>query len=166
MATDNSSLISTEPIVARNFFMEIADYDTLILQSVNGIEMELDVVSTTQNGKGGKQEHIKTLGGTLKTPEITVTRMAPQKAEQDKIWKWLWDIRDNGFTSRSDKRYAGSIVLYDGGLNEVARYNFHGAWPSKIVTDEVSTESNDALKEQITFQCEWVERVPGGQKPS
>jgi len=62
-----NDLISNDPIVARNFYLEI-DGQNLVLSGVSGLEIELDVVSVQQNGKDGKQQHIKTLGGVLKAP--------------------------------------------------------------------------------------------------
>lgn len=154
-----NSLISTEPIVARNFFLDIPGEDALVLSGVSGLDVELDVVNVSQNGKGGKQEHIKTIGGVLKAPDLSMTRMAPQKAADDPVWKWFLDIRDHGFSSRTDKRKNVSIVLYDVGMSEVGRFNVTNAWPSKIATDSLSTDSNDPMKETITLVCERIERV-------
>lgn len=154
-----NSLISTEPIVARNFFLDIPGEDALVLSGVSGLDVELDVVNVSQNGKGGKQEHIKTIGGVLKAPDLSMTRMAPQKAADDPVWKWFLDIRDHGFSSRTDKRKNVSIVLYDVGMSEVGRFNITNAWPSKIATDSLSTDSNDPMKETITLVCERIERV-------
>ena len=154
-----NSLISTEPIVARNFFLDIPGEDALVLSGVSGLDVELDVVNVSQNGKGGKQEHIKTIGGVLKAPDLSMTRMAPQKAADDPLWKWFLDIRDHGFSSRTDKRKNVSIVLYDVGMSEVGRFNITNAWPSKIATDSLSTDSNDPMKETITLVCERIERV-------
>lgn len=154
-----NSLISDEPIVARNFFLNIPGEDTLVLSGVSGLDVELDVVNVSQNGKNGKQEHIKTIGGVLKTPDISVTRMAPADAQKDPLWKWFIDIRDHGFKSRSDKRKDISIVLYDVGGTEVGRFNVFGAWPSKIGTDALSTDSNEPMKESITLVNERIERV-------
>jgi phage tail-like protein len=154
-----NSLISTEPIVARNFFLDIPGEATLVLSGVSGLDVELDVVPVAQNGKDGKQEHIKTVGGVLKAPDISITRMAPQDATNDPLWKWFLDIRDKGFKSRTDKRKDLSIVLYDVGAAEVGRFNIFAAWPSKIATDALSTESNEPMKENITLVCERIERV-------
>jgi phage tail-like protein len=154
-----NSLISTEPIVARNFFLDIPGEATLVLSGVSGLDVELDVVPVAQNGKDGKQEHIKTVGGVLKAPDISITRMAPQDAANDPLWKWFLDIRDKGFKSRTDKRKDLSIVLYDVGASEVGRFNIFAAWPSKIATDALSTESNEPMKENITLVCERIERV-------
>jgi phage tail-like protein len=155
-----NDLISNDPIVARNFYLEI-DGQNLVLSGVSGLDIELEVVPLQQNGKNGKQQHIKTLGGALKAPDITITRMAPLSATSDPLWKWFKDIRDGGMkaAARSAKRKNGSIVLYDSAYEEVGRFNWYNGWPSKIATDALSTDSNDPMKEQITLVVERIERI-------
>jgi phage tail-like protein len=154
-----SDLIQTDPIVARNFYLEI-EGQQLVLSGVSGLEIEMEVVALQQNGKKGRQQHIKTLGGILKAPDITITRMAPLNANSDALWKWFKDIRDEGMKakSRSDKRKNGSIILYDSYGDEVGRFNWYNGWPSKIATDALSTDSNDPMKETITLVVERIER--------
>jgi phage tail-like protein len=156
-----NDLINHDPIVARNFYLEIDGEGSLVLSGVTGLEIELDVVSIAQNGKDGKQQHIKTLGGVLKAPEIVVTRMAPLDAKNDPLWKWFLRIRDGGMkaSSRPDTRKSGSIVLYDSAYDEVGRFNWFNGWPSKIATDSMSTDSNEPVKESITLQVERITRV-------
>ena len=156
-----NDLISNDPIVARNFTLELDGEASLVLSGVSGVEIELDVVAIAQNGKDGRQQHIKTLGGVLKAPEITVTRMAPLDAKSDPLWKWFLRIRDGGMKAgaRGETRKHGSIVLFDSAYDPVGRFNFFNGWPSKIATDPVSTDSNDAMKETITLQVERIERV-------
>jgi phage tail-like protein len=155
-----NDLISNDPIVARNFYLEI-DGENLVLSGVSGLEIELDVVPIQQNGKDGRQQHIKTLGGVLKAPDITITRMAPLNAKNDPVWKWFLRIRDGGMkaASRADTRKNGSIVLYDSAYDEVGRFNFFNGWPSKISTDALSTDSNEPMKETIVLVVERVERI-------
>lgn len=155
-----NDLISTDPIVARNFYLEI-DGASLILSGVSGLEIELDVVPMAQNGKDGKQQHIKTLGGSIKAPDLSISRMAPVSAINDPMWKWFTDIRTKGMkaNTRQDNRKNGSIVLYDSTYTEVGRFNFFNGWPSKISTDALSTDSNDPMKETITLVVERIERV-------
>ena len=155
-----NDLISNDPIVVRNFYLEL-DNIKMVLSGVQGFDIEMEVVQTSQNGPGGKQQHVKTLGGVLKAPELTVTRMAPLESKKDPIWIWFLKIRNSGMkaSNRTDHRKSGSVVFYDGAWDETARFNFYGGWPSKIQTDSVSTESNEPMKENITFQCERIERV-------
>jgi hypothetical protein len=47
----------------------------------------------------------------------------------------------------------------DSAFEEVGRFNLQNAWPSKIASDSLSTDSNEAMKENITFQCERIDRV-------
>jgi phage tail-like protein len=155
-----NDLISTDPIVAQNFYLEI-DGENIILSGVSGLDLELDVVTVQQNGKDGKKQSIKTLGTSLKVPDLSMTRMAPMDAMADPIWKWFHAIRDSGFagTKRDGERKNGSVVLYDTAFSEIGRFNFFNGWPSKIGTDAMSTESNEPVKETITLIIERLERV-------
>jgi phage tail-like protein len=156
-----SDLIANDPIVARNFYLEIDGLPKLLLTSVSGIAIELDVVQMQQNGKSGRQQHIKTLGGVLKAPDITLVRVAPLDAASDALWKWFKDIRDKGMKAgaRASYRKHGSIVLYDSSYEEVGRYDFVNGWPSKIEIDQMSTDSNEAMKETIILSVERIDRV-------
>jgi phage tail-like protein len=154
-----NAMIPTDPIVARAFFLDFPKLSGFVLSGVSGMDVELDVVTLEQTGANGKQQHVKTVGGMLKVPEVSVTRMAPADAQSDKLWTWFLDIRDHGFKGRTDKRQDGSIILYDRTGAELGRYNLFGCWPSKISVDALSTESNEPLKETITFQAERIERA-------
>lgn len=154
------SLISTDPVVSQNFFLEIDDV-AIVLSGVSGFEQEIDVVETTQVGANGMSELVKTRGTATKVADLSITRMAPLDAMSDPIWKWFTDVRDKGFAAadRTNNRKNGSIVLYDVVGTEVGRFNFFNAWPSKIATDGVSADSNDPLKETITLVIERLQRV-------
>jgi phage tail-like protein len=156
-----NDLISTDPLVARNFFLEIDGAILSTLSGVSGLDLEVEVVPLQQNGATGKQQHIKTLGGKIKAPDLTLTRMAPIDAMNDALWKWFLSIRSSGIKAadRTNQRKNGSIVIYDSSLSELARFNFVNGWPSKIATDALSTDSNDAVKETITLVCEQIDRV-------
>ena len=154
-----NDLISTDPIVAQNFYLEI-DGENIILSGVSGLDVEHDVVTIQQNGPTGKMQVVKTRGNTAKAPDLTITRMAPADAMADPIWKWFIAIRDKGLTmDRASARKNGSIVLYDTSFVEIGRFNFIKGWPSKISTDAVSSESNEAVKETITLVIERLDRV-------
>jgi phage tail-like protein len=155
-----NDLIATDPIVAQNFYLEIAG-ENIILSGVSGLDVEHDVVTIQQVGANGKAQSVKTRGNALKAGDLSITRMAPMDAMSDPIWKWFNDIRSKGFSgsARTATRKNGSIVLYDGAFTEVGRFNFFNGWPSKIATDAISTDSNEAVKETITMVIERLERV-------
>ena len=155
-----NDLISTDPIVAQNFYLEIGG-ENIILSGVSGLDVEADVVTIQQVGKTGKAQTVKTRGNTNKAADLSITRMAPMDAGSDPIWTWFKAVRDKGFAGpkRDANRKSGSIVLYDGAFTEVGRFDFINAWPSKISTDAVSTDSNEAVKETITLVIERLDRV-------
>ena len=156
-----NDLISTDPLVSQNFFLEIDGSVVSILSSVSGLDIEMEVVTTEQAGANGKVQVVKTLGKANKAPDISLVRMAPPDMRQDKLWGWFNDIRDKGMllANRASSRKNGSIVMYDSTNAEVARFNFTNGWPSKISTDQLSVESNDPVKETITLIVESLARV-------
>lgn len=155
-----NDLISTDPIVAQNFFLDIGG-DKIVLSGVSGLDLELDVVTIKQVAADGKSQTIKTRGNTEKVPDLTITRMAPLDAMSDPIWEWFNTVRTAGFkgADRAGGRKTGSIIFYDTAFTEVGRFNFTNGWPSKISTDSISSDSNDPVKETITLVIETLERT-------
>lgn len=156
-----NDLISHDPLLAQNFFLEINGEVISSLSSVSGLDVEVDVASATQVGKDGKSQIVKTLGGRNKAPDITLERIAAPDSKVDKLWEWFNAIYQGGMklTSRADQRKDGSIVLYDSAHTEIARFNFENGWPSKIATSGLNVEGNDPVKETITLTVERLERV-------
>jgi phage tail-like protein len=156
-----NELIAGDPLIAQNFFLEIDGSVVSVLVSVSGLDIEMEVSSAQAVGKDGKSQIVKTLGGRNKQGDLTLTRIAPADATQDKLWNWFHDIRNKGILQgdRTNNRKNGSVVIYDSTHKEVARFNFTNGWPSKIATDQLSVDSNDPVKENVTLTIETLERV-------
>lgn len=155
-----NELIKTDMLVAQNFFLEIDGEVVSYLSGVSGLDIEMDVVTSTQVGAKGQQQIIKTRGGANKAPDLSLTRLAPSDAGNDALWKWFNAIHSGGMKNadRSGERKSGSIVIFDSTHTEIARFNFTNAWPTKISTDALSVDSNDPVKETITLACESLVR--------
>jgi phage tail-like protein len=156
-----NDLINNDPLVSQNFFLEIDGKVVTVLSGVSGLDIEVEVTTTTQVGEKGQMQMIKALGNQAKAPDLQLTRMAPADSTADAMWKWFNDVRDKGLAlaDRASGRKNGSVVIYDTTNKEVSRFNFFRAWPSKISTDALSVDSNEAVKETITLVCERLERV-------
>ena len=155
-----NALISTDPIVSQNFFLEIDGNVVSILSSVSGLDIEMEVVTMEQAGANGKVQVVKTLGKANKAPDLSLTRMAPPDMTQDKLWGWFMDIRNKGLASdRSNNRKNGSIVLLDRQGQEKVRWNFVNAWPSKYDAPDFNAEGNDVAIETMELAHEGLERV-------
>lgn len=156
-----NDLIATDPLISQNFFLELDGEVVSVLSSISGLDIEVEVASLQQVGKGGKIQMVRTLGNQVKAPDIQLTRMAAHDVKNDKLWAWFNDVRDKGMklSDRAHSRKNGSIVIYDTFNAEVVRFNFFNAWPSKISTDQLSADSHEPVKETIVLQCERLERV-------
>ncbi len=156
-----NALISNDPLISQNFFLEVDGEVVSMLSGVSGLDVEVEVASIQQVGKNGQSQTVKTLASRNKAGDISLTRMAPIDATGDKLWGWFNKIREGGMKvgSREENRKNGSVVVYDSSHAEVARFNFFHGWPSKIATDALSADSNDPVKETITLVIERLERV-------
>lgn len=155
-----AGLFKNDPMIAMNFFLEIDGEVVSALVSVSGLELELGVMKVTQTGPDGKKQQVKSIGQSVETPDVQLTRVASNDMAADPLWGWFNDIRANGLgADRTEKRKNGSVVMYDSSLSEVARFNFFNGWPSKISTDQLTVDGADAVKETITLVVERLERV-------
>ena len=156
-----NDLINNDPMVSQNFFLEIDGEVVTMLSGASGLDVEVDVATIQQAGKGGMSQTIKTVASRNKAGDLSLTRMAPLDATADEIWKWFKAIREGGLkiADRAAGRKNGSVVVYGSDKAEVARFNFFNGWPSKIATDGLSVDSNDPVKETITLVIERLERA-------
>jgi phage tail-like protein len=154
------NLVSADPLVGNNFFLEIDGEVISNLASVEGLTIELEKMDINQRTtKGAFVQHVAFSKPKL-TGEITVKRLAPLDASSDALWKWFMDLRDKGMSvaTRATDRKNGSVVIYDTTMTEIARWNFYDAWPSKIASDGLEVGKNEPVSETITFQYEKLER--------
>jgi phage tail-like protein len=156
----NTDLIGHDPLLARNFFLEVDGQVLTILSGVSGLDVEVEVATATQVGPSGRSQTIKTLGNAQKAPDITLERIAAPSATDDKLWMWFNAILNSGMklNDRATQRKNGAIVLYDSAMSEIGRFNFTNGWPSKISTSGLSAEGSDVVKETITLTVERLVR--------
>ncbi len=153
-------LITTDPLVATNFFLEIEGEVIGNLTSCEGLQLELEKAEINQRTANGQFVQHVAFSKPKWTGELTLKRLAPNDATSDAMWTWFNTIRDKGMSAdnRSGERKDGSIVIYDTTLTEVSRWNFYSAWPSKIAADGMEVGKNDPVAESITLQYEKLER--------
>ena len=145
--------LETGDVVAGYSFQVEIDGVTLAqFKEVSGISSEIQVIEHRENTKGGIPV-MKKLPGHRKSGDISLKR---GRTDDKALWDWHKKVQDGDIKGA---RKNGSIVLYDSAMSEVGRFNFFNGWPSKIATDALSTDSNDAIKESITLIIERLERV-------
>lgn len=117
----------------------------------SGFNYEVNMVENTSSGPNGDTITIRR-PGTTKYADITLKRtLSPDKT----FWNWAKSIRDG----KLDYRTNGSLVLYDMGGNELARWDFSNAWPSKWSASDLDVGSDDLMIEEVTLAVESIIRV-------
>ncbi len=72
----------------------------------------------------------------------------------------FWEWRDAAIVGGADGwRRNGSIVMYNHKNEEIARYNFTDAWPSKWTGPALSAGDDSVIFEELEIQVEGFERV-------
>ncbi len=155
------NLIQDDPLVGTTFFLEIQGANVTNLTSVDGLAMEIETAEVVQRTPDGKFLQHVAMSKNKFTGQLTLKRYAPLVMSNDEVWKWFNDIRSKGMaaSNRAQQRKSGSVVVYDAALNEVARWNFTDAWPSKIEQDGLDVTKNEPVSETITLQYETLARI-------
>lgn len=121
--------------------------------SCSGMGSEHEVIEhkvVTDKGK----ELVHKLTGRMKWDNIVLKRGITTTFD---MWTWRKQVEDGKL---DDARRDGSILLYDmKGENVVARWDFKRAWPMKVTTPELKSDSNEVAVEEITITHEYIERV-------
>jgi phage tail-like protein len=144
--------LPTDVLTSYNFKVEIDSVTIAQFSEISGISSEIGVIEHQEMTAANKHV-IHKVPGLPKPPTITLKR---GKCASNDLWKWHLDAL-HGKVGAIRKN--GSIVVYDhSGIEEVARWDFTNAWPSKISTGNLSAKGNEVLMEEVTLQCDSIER--------
>jgi phage tail-like protein len=144
--------LPSDALAGYHFSIEIDGVTLAQFQEVSGVTSELDVIELKENTKDGKYILHK-LPGNRKPPTITLKRA--KNASTD-LWDWHKSSYQGNITNM---RKNGSLVVYGYDNQEVSRWNFINAWPSKVSTSALKAGANEVLMEEVTIVCEELERV-------
>ena len=131
-----------------NFLVEIDGITRAAFQEASGFDSTIDVI---EHREGGENTTLRKLAGLTKYSNISL--------------KWgLTDDRDLYDWHRQAvkgviERKNGSIVALDREGNEVVRWNFFDAWPTKWDGPDFNAEGNDVAIETLELAHEGVERA-------
>jgi len=148
----NKSGRDTDPLVGFNFGLELQGTITGYFTECSGVGSESEVIEhKVVNDKG--MEIVQKIPGRLKWQDVTVKRGITQDMQ---IWDWR-ELVEKGQMDQARKPC--SIVMFDRNYEEVARWNFENAWPSKVSGPSVKSDSNEIGVEEVTLVHEGMDRV-------
>lgn len=148
----NKSGRDTDPLVGFNFGLELQGTITGYFTECAGVGSESEVIEhKVVNDKG--MEIVQKIPGRLKWQDVTVKRGITADMQ---IWDWR-EMVEKGQMDQARKTC--SIVMFDRNYEEVARWNFENAWPSKVSGPSVKSDSNEIGVEEVTLVHEGMDRV-------
>jgi phage tail-like protein len=139
--------IGEDALAGYSFSVEIDQTIIAQFKEVSGISAEIQTIEHRENKVGGLPV-MKKLPGAKKWGDLTLKR---GRTDSSALWDWIKKVQDGDIDGA---RKNGSIVLYDYKHGEVARFNFVGAWPSKVSLGGLNAGGNDVLVEECTITHE------------
>jgi phage tail-like protein len=110
------------------------------------------VVEYKASGDKGKFV-MKKVPGRMKWNNITLKRGITDAMD---MWTWRKQVEEGKVT---DARKDGSIVMYNQMNEEIARWNFVKAWPSKLTGPTANATNNEVGIEELEVTHEGYTRV-------
>ncbi|PYS90796.1 MAG: phage tail protein [Acidobacteria bacterium] len=131
-----------------NFLVEIDGITRAAFHEVSGFDSTIDVV---EHREGGENTTMRKLPGQTKYSNIVLKWGITDDLE---LYTWHRQAVLGNLQRRN-----GSIVGLDRQGNEIVRWNFFNAWPSKYDGPDYNAEGNDIAIETLELAHEKVERV-------
>ncbi|MEO8338184.1 MAG: phage tail protein [Nitrospirota bacterium] len=131
-----------------NFLVEIDGITRAAFHECNGFDSMIDVI---EHREGGENTTLRKLPGMTKYSNIVLKRGV---TDDKQLYEW-----HRKAVKGQLERKNGSVLLLDRAGQEVARWNFIRAWPSKWDGPDLSAEGNDVAIETLELAHEGVERV-------
>jgi phage tail-like protein len=148
-----------DPVVSFQFSLELNGM-TGYFTEVTGILSESPVATHKVVNPAAKEVTMQVPGRT-DGDQMTFKRGLTKNIE---FWSW----RELVITGQTEEaRVDGSMVMYNRNYEEVRRWNFINAWPSKISGPQIASDSGDLAIEELTIVHEgmWADG-PGLSPPN
>jgi phage tail-like protein len=142
----------TDPLIGFNFRLEIEGKLTGYFTECGGIGSENDIVEHKVVDDGG-HELVQKIPGRLKYQDVSLKRGITDTMD---IWDWRLLVEQG---KMSDARTNCSVIMMDRNYEDVARWDFVNAWPSKVTGPSVKSDSNEFGVEEVTIVHEGMKRV-------
>ncbi len=142
-----------DPLVAFKFGLEIEGKLTGYFSTVGGVGSESEVIEQKIVNPETGETIMRKLPGRLTWTDITLKRGVTSNID---VWNWRQQVVEGKV---EDARTHCSVVAYNQANEEIARWNFENAWPSKVTGPDMDAAGTDYMVEEMTIVHEGMERV-------
>jgi phage tail-like protein len=141
-----------DPVVSAWFGVEFQGQVVGAFRECTGMGSENEVVEYKASGPKG--EYImKKVPGRLKWNNITLKRGITDAMD---MWKWRKLVEQGKI---NEARKNGSIVMFNQEGQEVSRWEFINAWPSKLTGPSANATNNEVGIEELELTVEGYARI-------
>ena len=140
-----------DPLVGFHYAIEVQGVVTGYFTECAGIGSEHELIEHKIVDEKGR-ETIHKVPGRLKWQDVTLKRGITDNMD---IWDWREEVVQGKV---DDARRNGSIVMFNQGLDEVARWNFERGWPLKVTGPSMKSDSNEFGIEELVITHEGLYR--------
>jgi phage tail-like protein len=141
-----------DPLVSAWFGVEFQGQVVGAFRECTGLGSENEVVEYKASGPKG-EFIIKKVPGRMKWNNITLKRGITDAMD---MWTWRKLVEDGKI---DDARKNGSIIMYNQKGDQIARWNFVAAWPSKLNGPSANAGNNEVAIEELEITHEGYTRV-------
>jgi phage tail-like protein len=139
--------IINEPYANFNFLVEIDGITRGAFHECSGFTSSVEVI---EYNEGGSLSSMK-LPGRVKYANLMLKRGMTDDLE---LYKWHLSVVQGAI-----QRKNGSILLLDRAGNQVARWDFTQAWPTKCDGPDLNAEDNKIAFDSYEIACTTLQRV-------
>ena len=112
-----------DPLIGARFALDVDGVVSAFFESATGFNNQHEVIThTAVDDKGVTVFH--KIPGTMTYDDITLSRGITDSLA---LWEWRQKVIDGDVEGA---RANGSIIMYNQAMDEMARFNFYGGWPS------------------------------------
>lgn len=152
-----------ELLANSKFYLTIDGYDDMIIKSVSGLTITLEVAGSDSSfgvTKDGKSIVQATVTG-VSNSNITVVFVGT--TDDRRLFDW-WDTSHSreisgGGSKTKGERKTASVTLYNQGGEAAAQWNMTGVFPVKYTGSQFTPDSTDLYTETIEFAYENLHRI-------
>ncbi len=138
-----------DPFSSYNFLLEIEGITRASFQECSGLDSEVEM---KEYREGGDNINMRKLPGLAKYSNISLKRGVTDDRD---LYDWHMEWLKGG---NEAQRRSGSLVSLNHRGDEVARWNFYEAWPTKWTGPTFNAESSELAIEQFDLAIERLER--------
>lgn len=152
-----------ELLACSKFYVQFDGLEDLIVKKVSGVAIELQTAGDQSPfgvTKGGKAQIQATVTG-IQNSAVTVEYVGT--VDDNRLFKWYEDAHSQpttgGGTKTKGALKTGSIILYNQGGEEAARWDMSGVMPKTYKSNKMEAGSTELFIETVEFAFHSVRRT-------